>query len=422
MSGNVMIKENLKGGELMVKFIHAADLHMDRSFEGLASLDKKTQDYLLNANLAVLENIIEASIEHKVDFVLFAGDNFHQNRPSLKMQRHFTEQMNRLNKIGIPVYLIFGNHDFYQEERYWFDFPENVHLFTSEEIETKKLQVNSGETISLSGFSYRHPWIQKEKVLEFPSRSNTDYHVGIYHGELGTEGKGNYAPFSLSQMKEKNYDYWALGHIHVPSVLNSTPYIVYPGAPQGHTQKEKRSESVLLVELDKQHSEITPIKVSEVTWLTKEISLKTAATTSESLIIIENKLSQLNDSFYLAEVQVKDHQHLGSAFSEKIDSGELLEYLRDNSSNPTSNLFIWRISIKEEGDQGKIPIYVSNQLVEQLFEQYRSPEDFKQVLREVYGHPEAARVIAELSDFPEQTVDLAKELLAQDFLFEEAAE
>jgi exonuclease SbcD len=403
----------------MVKFIHAADLHMDRSFEGLASLDQKTQDFLLNANLVVLENIIEVAIEHKVDFVLFAGDNFHQNRPSLKMQRHFTEQMDRLNQKGIPVYLIFGNHDFYQPERYWFDFPENVHLFKSEEVETKNLQLSSGETVALSGFSYCHPWIQKEKAAEFPSRS-ADYHIGIYHGELGTEGKGNYAPFTLSQMKEKNYDYWALGHIHVPSVLNSSPYIVYPGAPQGHTQKEKRSDSVLLVEIDKQHSIITPFKVSEVTWLTKEISLKQTTSTSEGLMLIEKELSQLNDSFYLAEVQIKDHQHLGRAFSEKIDSGELLEYLRDNFSNRASTLFVWRISIKEEGDFGKIPIHVSNQLVDQLFEQYRSPEDFKQVLREVYSHPEAARVITELPDFPEQTVDLAKELLAQDFLFEEA--
>lgn len=28
----------------MVKFIHAADLHMDRSFEGLTTLDKTVQE------------------------------------------------------------------------------------------------------------------------------------------------------------------------------------------------------------------------------------------------------------------------------------------------------------------------------------------------------------------------------------------
>lgn len=99
----------------MVKFIHAADLHMDRSFEGLTTLDKTVQEKLLKTNLTVLSNIIEQAIINNVDFVLLAGDNFHQNRPSLKIQKHFSEQMKRLEKNHIPVFIIFGNHDFYQK-------------------------------------------------------------------------------------------------------------------------------------------------------------------------------------------------------------------------------------------------------------------------------------------------------------------
>ena len=36
----------------------------------------------------------------------------------------------------IPVYMIFGNHDYYDPQRYWFAFPENVILFSSEEVQT----------------------------------------------------------------------------------------------------------------------------------------------------------------------------------------------------------------------------------------------------------------------------------------------
>ncbi len=105
----------------MVKFIHAADLHMDRSFEGLTTLDKTVQEKLLKTNLTVLSNIIEQAIINNVDFVLLAGDNFHQNRPSLKIQKHFSEQMKRLEKNHIPVFIIFGNHDTL--------FKENVKTF-----------------------------------------------------------------------------------------------------------------------------------------------------------------------------------------------------------------------------------------------------------------------------------------------------
>ena len=144
----------------MIQFIHAADLHMDRSFEGLVNLDKRVQERLLIANLNVLSNIVDEAIKHAVDFVLLAGDSFHQPRPSLKIQKHFVDQMERLNQSNIDVYMIFGNHDYYQQERYWFKFPDNVHLFTSESVETKKLISKSKEEVAISGFSYLHQWIK----------------------------------------------------------------------------------------------------------------------------------------------------------------------------------------------------------------------------------------------------------------------
>lgn len=148
----------------MVKFIHAADLHMDRSFEGLTTLDKTVQEKLLKTNLTVLSNIIEQAIINNVDFVLLAGDNFHQNRPSLKIQKHFSEQMKRLEKNHIPVFIIFGNHDFYQKERYWFSFPKNVHLFTSETVETKKITIKSGNCLS--------QWIQLSTTMDSKRQSD----------------------------------------------------------------------------------------------------------------------------------------------------------------------------------------------------------------------------------------------------------
>ncbi len=78
----------------MVKFIHAADLHIDRSFEGLVNLDKSVQEKLLEVNLKVLANIVDKAIINEVDFVLLAGDTFHQNRPSLKIQNIFLIKSN----------------------------------------------------------------------------------------------------------------------------------------------------------------------------------------------------------------------------------------------------------------------------------------------------------------------------------------
>lgn len=402
----------------MVKFIHAADLHMDRSFEGLINLDKQVQEKLLEANLKVLSNIVEKAIVNEVDFVLLAGDSFHQNRPSLKIQKHFFDQMQRLNEKKIKVYMIFGNHDYYQQERYWFKFPDNVHLFSSETVETKKLITKAGEKIAISGFSYQHQWIQLDKVTEFPFRVSADYHIGMYHGEVGGERTGNYAPFQPSKMQEKGYDYWALGHIHVPMALNEKGTINYPGAPQGHTQKEQLAQSVLLVELISGECCTQPIEVAEVYWKSETVSLKKAQTTQDVLQVIQSQLNE-TERMTLLDVKVTDFQHLKQEVIERIQSGELLEYLTEKFATHLTNLLVWRISIKNEERTNRIPLKVSSALITQIFESYQINEDFYQILSEMYSHSEAARLINELPDYQEQTLARARELVEQDFVFEE---
>ena len=67
--------------------------------------------------------------------------------------------MKRLEKNHIYCIYNIRNHDFYQKERYWFSFPKmSIYLHPED-----KKKIKSGETVSLSGFSYRQPWIQKTK-------------------------------------------------------------------------------------------------------------------------------------------------------------------------------------------------------------------------------------------------------------------
>lgn len=404
----------------MVKFIHAADLHMDRSFEGLVGIDGKVQKKLLRANLTVLENIVEQAIKHQVDFVLLVGDSFHQNRPSLKIQKHFSEQIKRLGEHNISVFLTFGNHDFYQKERYWFEFPENLSLFTSETVETLQMTTDAGETIALSGFSYTKQWITEEKVPEFPQRFAVDYHIGLYHGEIGST-HGNYAPFQAKQMEAKGYDYWALGHIHVPTKLNEKGTILYPGAPQGHTKKEESATSIVLVELQGASCRTTPIKVAEVYWKRQQISLREVKQTTDVLKKIQQELVEPN-KMTLVEFEIIDYEHLDQEVLDRIHSGELLDYLKEETNRKFSNLVIWRISTLERDNKVKISLSASTLMFEQLFENYQTKEDFQHILQEAYTNQEAIKVLDLLPDFQESTIEKAQEIIRQDFLFEGGTE
>ena len=61
-----------------------------------------------------------------------------------------------------------------------------------------------------------------------------------------------YAPFQIRELKEKQFDYWALGHIHKREILLEEPYIVYPGNIQGRHRKEIGEKGAYLIELTKQ--------------------------------------------------------------------------------------------------------------------------------------------------------------------------
>ncbi|SIB87349.1 Uncharacterised protein [Mycobacteroides abscessus subsp. abscessus] len=79
-------------------------------------------------------------------------------------------------------------------------------------------------------------------ISQYPVRGMSDFHIGILHGSLeGETGHGRYAPFILKELLDKEYDYWALGHIHKRMVLNAEPPVIYPGNTQGRSRKESHS-------------------------------------------------------------------------------------------------------------------------------------------------------------------------------------
>ena len=115
----------------MIRFIHAADLHLDTPFSGLEQTSKRLAGKLREAPFESFSRIVDIAIEKKVDFVLLAGDLYNTKRVNIKAQSLFIEQLNRLEKIDIPVYLIRGNHDYLTEESKTLalPFPENVHTY-----------------------------------------------------------------------------------------------------------------------------------------------------------------------------------------------------------------------------------------------------------------------------------------------------
>lgn len=394
----------------MVRFIHAADLHIDRSFEGLSSLQGRLPFEGVQMNQRVLTNIVDQALEHQVDFLLLVGDTFHQHRPSLQTQHHFIREMERLARAVIPVYLTFGNHDHYDPQRYWFAFPENVHVFTSEKVATFEGRTMEGDTYAISGFSYHRPHIPEEKVLEFPQRKPVAYHIGLFHGE---QQGAHYAPFSVSQMQGKGYDYWALGHIHVPTILSRQPLIQYSGAPQGHTIKETQAGSVCLVELQKGQSVSRSVPVAMVLWQEAVVDLGGIYELNAALGKIRGLLPTA-DQPILVRLQINNADDLPNEFQQRAHSGELAHFLNDSLTTEGHQTRITELLVGAGHKEEKLFLPASEELLKQMLQEVAVPEVFGEIVGDLQGQP-LLKEFSAAADFRQETLTRTENRLQATF-------
>lgn len=391
-----------------MKFLHAADLHLDRSFEGLTTIPEYFQENLVTANKKMLKNIVDTAITEAVDFILFVGDTFHQNRPTLKTQRYFFQEMARLDEAKIPVFMNFGNHDFYQAERYWFDFPETIQLFDNEQVETKKFVTTMGETVAITSFSYQHSTISDAMIEQFPHKEAVDFQIGMYHG-----GQMPYAPFQLTELATKGYDYWALGHIHVPQVLLQQPYVVYPGTPQGHTQKETNLAGVTVVE--SQGNQLIPrnVSVEAIRWEKRTLSLASVRQPRELFPLIRELTADLPTLIHL---EFKDTENLGEELAYQVASGELAEALQEEVPQ---TIFLWQVTLAERPTERPY-LAVDQQLVEQLIATYQAPDIFNELLSDLEQHPQVHYLMDQA--FKSTTLAMLNERMIKNYRFRRDAD
>ncbi|WEV38226.1 DNA repair exonuclease [Lactobacillus sp. ESL0680] len=260
-----------------MKFIHLADAHLDSPFLGLSFLPSKRFSQIEQAPNQSLSKIVDLALAEQVDLVLIAGDTFDSNRPNPSSQLFFAKQIERLTKAEIQVVMIFGNHDhMHAADLLVAASPYFKLLGDGEQVETVSYQTKSGFDYEISGFSYLNNHITSDLVPDFPAKT-AHYTFGIMHAQekAGQANQNVYAPFTLSELKNLNYDYFALGHIHLRQVLSEKPLIVYPGNIQGRHINELGAKGCYMGTVNEQtkKTQIEFVPTSPITWAKAELTL-----------------------------------------------------------------------------------------------------------------------------------------------------
>jgi len=229
-----------------MKFIHAADLHLDSPFLGLTTLPSSLLTTVRQSTFTAATRVFDRAVAEQVDFVLLAGDLFDRAEQSVAAQAYLFQQFDRLNDQHIPVIISFGNHDYLADQHQTVNYPANVTVL-GPDVTTHTLTLASGETVAVSGFSYPERWVLTDQVANFPVHAETQWHIGMLHGAVATGTGDHYAPFHVADLLAKRYDYWALGHIHHRQFLAEQPPILYAGNTQGRSINETGEKGAYLV-------------------------------------------------------------------------------------------------------------------------------------------------------------------------------
>lgn len=257
------------------RFLHAADIHLDSPLKGLAGQDGSSADQIRSATRKAFDRLVGLAIEENVEFLIISGDLYDGDWRDYKTGLFFVGQMGRLNKAGIPVYLLYGNHDAESQITKRLDLPDNVHIFGTRKADTFELaEIN----VALHGQSFRQRDVTENLVPDYPAPLSGAFNIGVLHTGLGGRGgHANYAPCSLDDLLNKGYAYWALGHVHHADVLHEQPHVVFPGNLQGRHVRETGAKGACLVTVtDSEIVDLEAIPCDVVRWAVLSVPLDDA--------------------------------------------------------------------------------------------------------------------------------------------------
>jgi DNA repair protein SbcD/Mre11 len=218
----------------MFKFAHIADCHIGANRD--PTLEK--------LELEAFSKAMDTCVQEKVDFVLISGDLFHANLPDMHVANAAVKKMKEVKDSDIPIYVIYGSHDYSPNDTSTIDILESTGLIKKivkgEDVDGKlRLEVftDPKTKAKLVGLSGRKAGLEKN-YYEILDREFLEKQAGFkifaFHSAIS-----ELKPEFLAQMESipvsllpKGFDYYASGHVHrrTESGFPGHERIVFPGA------------------------------------------------------------------------------------------------------------------------------------------------------------------------------------------------
>lgn len=202
-----------------MRFLHAADLHLDAPVHALSDSES-----VRRASLRAFSDIIDYAKAHQIPYIVIAGDLFDSPHPRESTKAAVTEKWKEAGDI--TFFLLAGNHDPMSAEGGYLGMklPPNVKLFGKE---WTSFTVAEG---SFHGRSFSETGCLMEGI----PASGEGAQVAVLHGD--TQSANLNEAVSAAAMQQAGMQYVALGHIHKrrAPLLSGGCLICNSGCTVGH--------------------------------------------------------------------------------------------------------------------------------------------------------------------------------------------
>ncbi|MBQ0140826.1 MAG: DNA repair exonuclease [Kurthia sp.] len=381
---------------MAIRFFHTADLHLESPFKGSYQMPKYISDELRQSTFQAFTVLIQHAIEQRPDFILIVGDVYDGENRSLSAQYNFQQQLERLNKAEIPVIISYGNHDHLSGSWTRLQLPSNVYEF-SKDVTAHRLIIR-GQEVVIHGFSYEQRHIEKPMIEDYPGKQDSAIHIGMLHGSVDTDTEhAVYAPFTIPQLIEKNYDYWALGHIHKRQLLNQEPPIIYPGNIQGRHRKERDAKGFYDVQIQADEVSYSFVETTQIRYMEYKIDCHEVEHAVDLLQLVEHACENLRRKYGAIMLELKLERISQDFAKVYLEAGEeeWLQTIREQQAEQQP--FIWLHSMEAELPQQN---FEESELTKQLFEKIAdyTPQKLAEITADLLNQPKFAKHMERFSD------------------------
>ena len=200
-----------------MKFVHIADLHLDSPFTTISDRADLGMQRRLEQREA-LKKVVDFIKENEIEYLFISGDLYEQEYIRESTIKYVNELFKEIPKT--KIYITPGNHDPYIKNSYYalFNWNNNVKIFT------QNVEKIENEEVDIYGFGFNNFEMRENQLENIKIENNNKINILITHGDIIDS---IYNPMNINLLKNKGFDYVALGHVHK---RDDSSNIVYPGS------------------------------------------------------------------------------------------------------------------------------------------------------------------------------------------------